>query len=211
MANLFTDLFNRTAERLGASADWTERALSVWDVNGTQVVLTTDANDASTAYISSSYVTTADYRVTADMNRVTQTSDFGIIGRRVDNGVSDSDFYALIIANQTISLYSHIGGTWSLLDSGTGTVTASTFYTCYLEMEGTAIRGDFNNGEVTLSAVDANLTASGDAGFTGGQGGISSGVLFDNFYVDDLVVGGATGKSNPLNGPLGGPLAGMIG
>lgn len=214
MAELFSDDFNRANEELDASADWTERGGTIdLDIVSNQVDTTTNPNAEATAYISSSYITTADYRVTCDINRNTSTNSEGLCIRRVNYGSDRSSCYNILINATVMSIWEWLGGSgWSQIGSNqTITMNTNTFYTCYIEVDGSDITVDFDSGAVNYGPqTDTTLTASGDCGFQLGESGAGS-FSWDNFVVDDLVAGGATGKSNPLFGPLGGPLAGALG
>lgn len=220
MANLFSDDFNRANEELGASADWTERGPAGdvdYDVVSNQVntVVAKAADDAVCAHIDSSYITTADYTVEVEANSSGGGLFYGPVGRRVDYSTNDSDgYFALRFENggsDDYRLYKRVSGSWTQLGSSYSAAITGT-ETLKLEMDGSDISA-YLDGTLRIGPItDTALTASGDCGISDATGGSDhSGAVWDNFTADDLVVGGATGKSNPLYGPLGGPLFGAIG
>lgn len=199
MANLFFDDFNRPDEDLGASADWTER-YGDYGVVSNQAELVSEVGSAQrAAYILSSYVTTADYSVTSNLDKGTATGFqyIGVCGRRVNYSTSDSDMYALLYSDtDDFVLYKRVSGSWTLIQRYTVTLTDNTSYKFELKMDGTTIEG-YLDDVLRVSGTDSSLSASGDAGLQNGtDGSVNSGRSWNDFSVDDLTVGGVTGSGS---------------
>lgn len=212
MANLFSDNFNRANEELGASADWTERYPAGdgdYDIVSNQVhtVVAKAASEVVCAYISSSYITTADYSVQVEANSSAGGLFYGVMGRRVNFGTNDSDGYFVSRyengASDDYRLYKRAAGAWTQL--GTSYVAAITgTETLKLEMNGTAIKA-FLDGTERVSVTDTTFSASGDCGITDTTGGTPhEGVVWDNFTADDFTVGGRIMGSLAADGGLAG-------
>lgn len=185
----FTDDFNRANEELGASSDWTERR-----GDGEIVSNQVENQDAAEQvhHIGTTPITGADYYVEAVINyEATGGGGFlGVIGRRVNNGATDSDMYIGYVraSVSTAYAYYYTGGSFTLIDSGAVTINTATDYTIRLNMNGTTISVDIDTVEIA-SGTNASLSASGDAGLTLAATGAVAGVSWDNFVVDTLAAG----------------------
>jgi len=192
--NLFTDLFDRLNEGLGISTDWTERQGN-YDIVGNEVTLGAAGGTERCAHIDSSYITTADYSVISNVEISTSGFQYhGLCGRRVDFSTDDSDMYVLLYSNTgNLQLIKRISGEWTGLDVYVTALSAATPYKLELKMTGTIIEG-YLDDVLRLSADDPDLTASGDAGLQNGtDGGIATGRVWIDFYVNaEAVVGGVS-------------------
>lgn len=191
MTVLFQDDFNRADGALGA--DWTVRGSAEFSITSNRAVRNETVGDQNNcAYHATASYGTADYAVQA-VHR-TQASIgalggfSGVVGRRVNNGATDSDGYILFIQTGAPSGYAYLyrrqSGSYSMLvQSSAFDVPQNTDFLLRLEMEGTALRG-YVDGTLRVSTTDAGLSAEGDAGLQ------LYGAQWDDFLVEDFAGGG---------------------
>ena len=188
MANLLTDNFNRAnSDTVGPL--WTERGAAGVDydivTNAAEAIATGSGRDV----FHSAVFSTADYTVQFDFIPVLNSDYVGIVGRRVNNGATDSDGYFLLLRNtgtNHLALWRRQAGVNVELGIYIVDVTEGQTYALKLSMQGTTIKGSLDGVE-RISVTNGDITAAGDA-----AGGLLSGVVvgcrWDNATVDDFGV-----------------------
>jgi len=187
--NMFTDDFNRADSTTTLGPNWTIRD-GVFGISANRAYITAGAVNTFSQAIENTLLNTSNYFVQATLNFTTLADDFvGIGGRRVNNGASDSNFYAIFLRpggfNEML-LYKRVAGVSTQLGSfSTGALSVGINYTIKLEMNGTTIKAYFNGTE-SISVTDTSLSVTGDALILNTSSGVPT-VTFDNFTVDRLV------------------------
>lgn len=192
MATIFSDDFNRGNEELGASADWTERGGAGVDFNLVSNEIEHIAAGANifedVGYNNSGTYGTADYEVSAEVKQPSGNPQPGVIGRRVNDGATSSDYYGIILkqSGNEVNLTKRLSESQTeIVNDTTVTINADTFYTLRMRMSGTTISGFLDEVEIVGSPhTDSDIAAAGDAGLMMSN---SDGAIWDDFLAATLV------------------------
>ncbi len=175
------------------STGWSTNGGS-WSVatDGTRVYKQTSTSTTAHAYTGNSAWTNYSIQARAKALSLGSNGYFGLLVRFQ----SSSNYYALTLGNSgKVELRKKIGGSTTILASKAYSVTAGTWYTMKLVVNGTALQG-YVNGALELSAADSSL-ASGKAGvFT-----YNTSAVFDDIFIEELNGGTATPTPAVSNTP----------
>jgi len=112
--------------------------------------------------------------------------EMGILARWTKEG-ADKNSYLFRIQSTTLwELYKNVDNVWTLLDSGSGSYAANTWYKLELRPYGTALKGYINDADIGCSATDSSLS-SGWAGVRGYNNPATQYHHFDDFRVRKFV------------------------
>lgn len=197
MTVLFTDPFDRSNESLDASANWTERHDGSGDlaIVSNKVELGGSGSDLALGHTADSIPTSANYKAYVTINWEGEVNSHYLCAfvRRVDDGVSDSNFYGMFVTTDGSDgayLYLRDSGGWTLIDSDTAlSINLTQDYVVTVEADGSTISGDVD-GAYNCSGTNTTLTAAGDAGIATGTGQPGTGVTWDDFNIEDFLTGG---------------------
>lgn len=195
MATLFSDNFNR-ADSTGLGANWTSRIVTdLWNVSSNRAVSANTGGGSHIIFNASGAFSTSDYTVQSIYNPTAGASYSGLGGRRVNFGVSDSDFYLISTqsGSNTIYLHKRVSGSYTQLGTGSVTMNNGSDYTFKLSMNGTTIKA-FVDGTEYISVTDSSLAGPGDAGMFQND---ATACFWDDFTVDDFGGGGGGAVALP--------------
>lgn len=187
MSVIFSDSFDR-ADSTDLGADWVERQGDVQIVSN-RVQLASTASTINCHHSGGPY-STADYAVQATLNFGTTGPQAGVMARRVNNGVSDSDYYGLYLHSGSgkLRILRRSGGSDTLIGGVNFTVSAGVDYVLRLEVIGSTLVGKVDGVEY-LRFEDSTLTAPGDAGIFSRGGTIYLDTSWDDFLVEEISSG----------------------
>lgn len=193
-----TDNFTRSDENPIASP-WVSGTGSHNDLQiASNLLASVTDNSDSSAYYNASFDSDHSSEITIDT--LGTNSDFGAACRCQSGAATLYISSAYSPSEQIAKIVS--GSYTTILAVTVSNLIASDLLRC--EAEGSTIRYIVNDSEID-SVTDTSIT--------GGYPGVF--MYKDDARISfwtgaDLVVGGVTGKSNPMNGPFGGPLAGIM-
>jgi hypothetical protein len=168
------------------------RTLRVASYNDYATTLSNGTN-VGTLYVANATYPNADYQVSAVVSFSSGDSNYTrTLAARIQDA---NNMYILRFSSNTLWIYKRVTGTWTLLNSGSGTIVGSYYTTpgdtVTLKVEGTTISG-LVNGVEKVTTTDSAISAAGQAGLGTGYVNISTddsgtGVGMDDFLATGLL------------------------